>query len=200
MRKSFDGLWEAMEARRRQVGAGEVPPAHRLEEIRQAQRQSDGCPDGESLGGWVEGKLRRINTRRWMHVWRHVHLRRCRECRAEIAALAGGRPPVRPRLVTLVPLLHGVRLPSHRVKNRLVWGSSLLVVMIALFQWSSDVHDTLPMGNDRLEPPLLVDTRPERIGDSGHIGDAQAEFPIGGDSPHAQPGYPQAAQSHVDRQ
>lgn len=200
MRKSFDGLWEAMEARRRQVGTGEVSPAYRLEKIHQGHRQSEGCPDGETLGGWVEGKLRRISMRRWIRVWLHIYLRRCRECQVEVAALAVGRPAVRLRLVGLVPLLHGVRLRSPRVNNPLVWGSALLVVMIGLAEWSFDIHDTVPMGNDRLEAPLLDDIRPEWFGDSDHIGDAQTEPAIEGDSPHAQQGYPQAAHSRVDLQ
>jgi hypothetical protein len=59
MRKSFDVLWEVMEARRRQLEAGEVPPACRLEQTRQDRRRAKGCPDDEALCGWVDGQLRR---------------------------------------------------------------------------------------------------------------------------------------------
>jgi hypothetical protein len=207
MRKSFEGLWEAMEARRREVAAGEMPLACRMEEIRQAQRQRRGCPDGESLGGWAEGKLQRISMRRWMSVWRHVHLRRCRECQAEIAALAIGRPAVSLRLAELAPPPNGGRPAFRRAKTPLLWGSSVIAVMIGLSQWSTDIHDTLPVGSGQLEAPWRDDTHPEPAGNGEYSGDAQTEPNIAqtepliwDDSPHAQRGYPQAAQSHVDRQ
>jgi hypothetical protein len=200
MRKSFDGLWEAMEARRRQVAAGEPPPAYRRAVIRHAQRQSQGCPDGETLGGWVEGKLRRISMRRWLIVWRHVHIRRCRECQAEIAALAVGRSAVRLRLAEFAPPPNVGRPPFRRAKTPLVWGCSVLAVMIGLSQWSGDIHDTPPVASDRLEAPWRDDTNLVRAGDSEYSGDAQTEPFIWDDSPHAQHGYPQAAQSRVDPQ
>ena len=198
MRKSFDGLWEAMEARRRQVDAGELTAAHRLEQIRQAQGQSEGCPDGEALGGWFEGKLRRMSMRRWFMVWRHVHIRRCRECQAEIAALAVGRSTVRPRMAALTPLWNGGRSPIHRAKTPLVWGSSVLVVMIGLSQWSFNIRHTLPVADDRSEAPLRDDTGPERTSDSEYSGDAQTEPASWDDSPNVPRGHPQPAQSQVD--
>ena len=104
MRRSFDELWQAMEARRQQVEAGAVPPAHGFDETRQARRQSHGCPDEEILCGWVDGELQRNSLRRWLMVWQHVQIRRCRECQAEIVALDAVRPPIRPRLARPGPM------------------------------------------------------------------------------------------------
>jgi hypothetical protein len=93
MAKPFHEAWEAMEARRRQVDAGELPPAIRFEHAHWAGRRAEGCPDDEVLCGWVDGQLRRSNLRRWLRVWVHMRIRRCRTCRAEIAALARAMPP-----------------------------------------------------------------------------------------------------------
>jgi hypothetical protein len=101
MRKPFDALWKVMEARRRQVEAGEVPPAYRSEQTRQARRRAAGCPDEEALCGWVDGQLRRNGLRRWLTVWRHVQVRRCRACQAEIAALVAAMPSNQRRLAWL---------------------------------------------------------------------------------------------------
>lgn len=72
--KPFEVLWEAMEARRRQIEAGEVPLAYRLEHRCQEERRDRGCPDVEALCGWVDGELRRNSLRRWLTVWQHVRL------------------------------------------------------------------------------------------------------------------------------
>ena len=86
-----------------------------------------------------------------------------------------------PPLVWLAPMLKRVMVPLHRVKNPLVWGSSVLVVMIGFLQWSFDMHDTFLMGKDRSEAPLMKDTSPERTDDSEHSLDAQTEPIIWGD-------------------
>jgi hypothetical protein len=72
--------------------------------------------------------------------------------------------------------------------------------MIGLSQWSFDLHHSLLMGNDQLEAPLGDETSPERTSESKYSDDAQTEPIIWGDSPHAQHGHPQAAQSQVDPQ
>jgi hypothetical protein len=87
MAKPFHEAWEAMEARRRQVDAGELPPAFRFEHTQRADRQARGCPDEEALCGWVDGQLCRSNLRRWLRVWLHLRIRRCRNCLAETATL-----------------------------------------------------------------------------------------------------------------
>jgi hypothetical protein len=93
MAKPFHEAWEAMEARRRQVDAGEVPPAFRCEHAHGADRRSEGCPDEEALCGWVDGQLCRSNLRRWLRVWLHIRIRCCRNCLADIEALAHAMPP-----------------------------------------------------------------------------------------------------------
>jgi hypothetical protein len=132
MRKSFDELWEAMEARRQQVGAGEVPPAYRFEQTRQARRQRQGCPDEEALCGWVDGELRRHSLRRRLMVWQHVQVRRCRACQAEVAALAGASPPARPQLSWLASAVKYVIVPFHMAKTPLAWASSMLLIVVGL--------------------------------------------------------------------
>ena len=88
MPKPFHEAWEAMEARRRQVIARELPPAFRFEHAHGAERRYEGCPDEEALCGWVDGQLCRSNLRRWLRVWLHMRIRRWRDCQAAIAALA----------------------------------------------------------------------------------------------------------------
>jgi hypothetical protein len=92
MAKPFHQAWEAMEARRRQVDAGGLPREFRFEHARCVHRRSEGCPDAEALCGWGDGQLCRSNLRRWLRVWLHIGIRRCRNCRAEIAAIAHATP------------------------------------------------------------------------------------------------------------
>jgi hypothetical protein len=92
-------------------------------------------------------------------------------------------------------MLKRVMVPLHRVKTPLMWGSSVLVVMIGLSPWSFDMRATFLMSKDRSEAPLMEDTSPERTDDSEHSLDAQTEPIIWGDQRHAQEGYPAAANS-----
>ena len=181
MRRSFDELWQAMEARRQQVEAGAVPPAHGFDETRQARRQSRGCPDEETLCGWVDGELRRNSLRRWLMVWQHIQIRRCRDCQAEVAALDAVRPAIRPRLARPGPIVGRVIGPWHRVKTPLAWGSSALVIMIGLSLWSFDVRGTLQMDRDRSEAPLAEDASAVRTGGDEHGFEAQTEPVVWGD-------------------
>ena len=186
MPKSFEMLWEAMEARRRQMGAGEVPPAYRFEQIRQVWRQSVGCPDGEALGGWLEGGLWRVSLRRWLMVWQHIRIQRCRECQGDVLALAVARPARRLGLTRLGPVLTRVKMPLHRVKTPLVWGSYILVVMIGLSLGPFDMSNTPRLGEDRAEAPVLEESIPQWTDTGEYSLDAQTEPIIWTDHPHAQ--------------
>jgi hypothetical protein len=158
MRQSFDALWEVMEARRRQVEAGEVPSAYRFEQTRQAWRQARGCPDEEALCGWVDGQLRRHSLRRWLTVWRHVRIRRCGECQAEIAALAAAIRPDQPWRVCLGSTLKGSMPPLLFTKRPLAWASSVLVIAVVLSLSSIGIHDSFLGVRDRSTPLLTDDT------------------------------------------
>ena len=158
MRKSFDELWEAMEARRQQVGAGEVPPASRFAQTRQARRQRQGCPDEEALCGWVDGELRRHSLRRWLMVWQHVQVRRCRACQAEVAALADASPRARPQWPWLASAVKCVIVPFQMAKTPLAWASSMVLIVIGLSLWSFGPHDTFHVGMERSGAPAMEET------------------------------------------
>jgi hypothetical protein len=182
MRPSFDALWEVMEARRRQVEAGEVPPASRFEQTRQAWRRARGCPDEEALCGWADGQLRRHSLRRWLTVWRHVRIRRCRECQAEIAALAAAIRPDPPWRVWLGSTLKGSVPPLPLTKRPLAWASSALVIAVVLSLSSIGTHDFFLRVRDRSAPPLTEDTGTLPPVDIGNTLDDQTEdTPIWGD-------------------
>lgn len=87
MAKPFHELWKAMEEGRRGGEADEVSPSCRFQHCHEAGRHCRGCPDEESLCGWADGQLFRSNLWRWLRVWLHIRIRRCRHCLAEIAAL-----------------------------------------------------------------------------------------------------------------
>lgn len=160
MRKPFEALWEAMEARRRQLEAREVPPAYRLDHLRQEGRRDRGCPDVEALCGWVDGKLRRNSLRRWLTVWRHVRLEGCRACQGEIAMIAAVAHPageVQP------PDQRWSPWPGHALKRTLsslfplqvplAWVGGALVVMVGLSLWLLSQHGMKDMAGYRLEFP-----------------------------------------------
>jgi hypothetical protein len=158
MRPSFEALWAVMEARRRQVEGGGVPSASRFEQTRQARRWVRGCPDEEALCGWVDGQLRRHSLRRWLTVWRHVRIRRCRECQAEIAALAAVTPPDQLRLVWPGSMLKCFMAPLLLTNRPLAWASSALVIAVVLSLSSIGTHDSFLRVSDRSLPPLTDDT------------------------------------------
>src|SRR5919106_2226203 len=142
MRKPFAELFEIMEARRHQVEAGEVPPVSRFEPGRQMGRWARGCPDAETLCGWVDGHLRRKSPRRWLAVWQHVHVWHCRACQEEIETLAQAmchssevkfHEPL--RLVRLGLALRRL-MGSWRLKSPLAWASCGLVIVVTLSLWS----------------------------------------------------------------
>jgi hypothetical protein len=154
MRPSFDALWEVMEARRRRVEAGEVPPAYRFDQTRQTRRRARGCPDEETLCGWVDGQLRRHSLGRWLTVWRHVRIRHCRECQADIAAVAAAMRPDRLGRVWLGSTLKGFMAPLLLTKRPLAWASSALVVAVVLSLSSIGTHDSFIRARHRSTPPL----------------------------------------------
>jgi hypothetical protein len=186
MPKSFVMLWEAMEARRRQMGAGEVPPAYRFEQIRRAWRQSVGCPDGEALGGWLEGGLWRVSLRRWLMVWQHICIRRCRECHGDLLALAVTTPARCLGWTRLWLVLTRLTIPLHRVKTPMVWGSSILVVMIGLSLWSFDMSSIPCLSEDRAEAPVVEESIPQWTDTGDYNLDARTEPIVWADYPHAQ--------------
>jgi hypothetical protein len=175
MRQSFDALWEVMEARRRQVEAGEVPAACRFEQARRARRRARGCPDEEALCGWVDGQLRRHSLRRWLAVWRHVQIRRCRECQAEIAALAAAVRPDLPWRGWRGSTLKGSMPPLPLTKRPLAWASSALVVAVVLVLSSIGTHDSFPTVGDGSTPPVTEDTGNLPPVDIGNTLDDQTE-------------------------
>jgi hypothetical protein len=165
MRKPFAELFEIMEARRRQVEAGEVPPASRFEPGRQMGRWARGCPDAETLCGWVDGQLRRKSPQRWLAVWQHVHIRRCQACQEEIGTLAHAiRPsrevtphePFRPAGLGLA--LRRLR-GAWQLKSPLAWASCGLLVVVTLSLWSLDNQKPLEIVGEPLEPALMEETR-----------------------------------------
>jgi hypothetical protein len=162
MGKPFEVLWETMESRRRQVEAGEVPPAYRLEHLRQEGRRDRGCPDVEALCGWVDGELRRNSVRRWLAVWRHVRLHGCRACQGEIAMIAAVARPageVRP------PDQRRPTWPEHALKRTLsslfpsqaplAWVSGALAVAVGLSFWLLSQHGVRDMAGYRWESPPI---------------------------------------------
>jgi hypothetical protein len=175
MRKSFDVLWEVMEARRRQVEAGEVPPACRSEQTRQDRRRAKGCPDDEALCGWVDGQLRRNNLRRWITVWQHVQIRRCRECQAEIVAISAAMPHAQLQPAWLRSVLERFMAPSLLAKTPLAWASSALVIVVGLSLWSLGTHDAFQRVEDRPGPPLIEDMKALPPVNSGRTLDVQTE-------------------------
>lgn len=180
MRKSFDELWEAMEARRQQVGAGEVAPTHRFEQTRQDRRQRQGCPDEEALCGWVDGELRRHSLRRWLMVWQHVQIGRCRACQAEVAALGEASPPARPQWPWLASAVKCVIVPFRIAKTPLAWASPMVLIVIGLSLWSFGTQDTFRVGVERSGAPAMEETGTPPGGDEAGL-EAPAEPIIWGD-------------------
>jgi hypothetical protein len=162
MRKPFEVLLEAMESRRRQLEAGEVPPAYRLEHRRQGERRARGCPNVEALCGWVDGELRRNSLRRWLNVWQHVWLHDCRACLGEIAMIAAVAHPageVQPSDQ------RRAAWPGHALKRilssrfpphvPLAWISGALVVAVGLSFWLLSQHGVTHMAGYRFESPPI---------------------------------------------
>jgi hypothetical protein len=162
MHKPFEVLWEAMETRRRQLEAGAVPPAYHPEHLRQEQRQARGCPDVEALCGWVDGQLRRNSRRRWLAVWRHVRLQRCRACREETAMmvadayLAGEmQPPHQRRSAWLGHARKRILSSLLPVHVPMAWVSGTLVVAVGLSLWLISQHGMRDMEGYRVTfPPM----------------------------------------------
>jgi hypothetical protein len=164
MRKPFAELFEIMEDRRRQ--RGEVRPGLRTKHSRRAGRRVRGCPDTETLCGWVDGHLRRKNLGRWLAVWQHVHIWRCRTCQAEIATLAdalcstGEARLLEPFWLVGVPGLTMKRLmASWPLKAPLAWASWGVVIVAAVSLWSLGTHKPLETVGERSEPALTEEMR-----------------------------------------
>jgi hypothetical protein len=162
MRRPFSELLRAMEQRRREVEEGQVPVMYAPELSWRAGRRPSGCPDEEALCGWVDGKLRGQNLRRWLEVWCHVHIRRCQYCQGELKRLTA---VIRPEgngvsIEQLRPVWRGRALTclssswtAAKTKLRtpyLAWASGALVVMISVSLWSVHVHDAF----EGVEGPL----------------------------------------------
>jgi hypothetical protein len=179
MHKPFTELFDIMEARRRQAEAGEASPTFLSERTGQAGRHTSGCPDAETLCGWVDGYLRQKSLRRWLAVWQHVHIWRCRACQQEIETLTHmlgpssevwSHDPFRPAGYSLTS---GPRLASLRLRPPLAWASCGLVVVAVLSLWSFGNRQPLESGGRPLEPVLIEemhhpsgvyhDTSPSRI-------------------------------------
>lgn len=179
MRKSFDELWDVMETRRRQAEAGEVPTAHCFDGIRGVQRRGRGCPDGETLCGWADGELRRHSLRRWLMVWQHVQIRRCRDCQTEVAALAAAGPRPRLRWLSLTSAMKRVIVSLRTAKTPLAWASSMLVIVVGLSLWSFGTHNTFQTGMERSGAPA-IEGMPPVLGDELGL-ESQSEPIIWGD-------------------
>jgi hypothetical protein len=175
MRKSFDALWQVMEARRRQVEAGEVPPVYRFEQARQARRRARGCPDEEALCGWADGQLRRHSLGGWLTVWRHVQIRRCRECQAEVAALAATMRPDQLGLAWRGSVPKRLMTPWLLARSPLAWASSTVVIVVGLALWSLGTHDSFLTIGDRSMPSLTDDAAMLPPVDVGNTLDDQTE-------------------------
>jgi hypothetical protein len=175
MHKSFDALWQVMEARRRQVEAGEVSPVYRFEQTRQARRRIRSCPDEEALCGWVDGQLRRHSLGRWLMVWRHVQIRRCRECQTEIAGLAATMRPDQVGLASRGFVPKRVMTPLLLVRTPLAWASSAVVIVVGLSLWSLGTHDSFLTIGDRPTPSLTDNTGTLPPVDIGSTLDDQTE-------------------------
>lgn len=178
MRQSFDELWEAMEDRRQQAEWGGVAPTPDFGRIRQGQRQ--GCPDEEALCGWVDGELRRHSLRRWMTMWRHVRIGRCRGCQAEAEAIAEAMPPTRPQWSRVVPTVKGAVAPLRMRRTPLAWASSMLVVVVGLSLWSFGTHSTFREGLQQTGAPPITEVRTPPAGEEIGL-EAQPEQIIWGD-------------------
>jgi hypothetical protein len=154
-----------MEARRHQVESEEVPPTYRFVSSGQARLRATGCPDAETLCGWVDGQLRRKSPRRWLAVWQHVYIWRCRACPEEIETLAHAMRPsseVKPhepfRLVGLGLVLRRL-MGAWRVKSPLAWASCGLVIVVTLSLWSLGSQKPLEIVGEPLEPALIENMR-----------------------------------------
>jgi hypothetical protein len=162
MRKPFEVLLEAMESRRRQLEAGEVPPVYRLEHRRQGERRARGCPDVEALCGWVDGELRRNSLRRWLIVWRHVRLHDCLACQGEIAMIAAVahpagevQPPDQRRAAWSGHALQRTLSSCFPSQVPLAWMSGALVVAVGLSFWLLSQHGVTDMARYRFESPPI---------------------------------------------
>ena len=183
MRKPFAELFEIMEARRRQVEVGEVPPSPRLGPSRRVGRRARGCPDAETLCGWVDGRLFRKSPQRWLATWRHIHIRRCRACQEEIEALAPamgpgaeGKPRELFRLVGFGPTLRRLT-GSWRLKSPLAWASCGLVIVVTLSLWSLGNRKPIEIVGEPLEPALMEERRDPTWGRSESATSGVAEQP-----------------------
>ena len=83
MAEGFDKLFEEM-GRRGGLG-GETAAGRALGPSGEGRRPAVGCPDDEEICGFVEGG---ISPRRWLGIFIHVYLRRCRYCREQVKEFA----------------------------------------------------------------------------------------------------------------
>jgi hypothetical protein len=181
MGKPFEVLWEAMEARRRQLEAGEVPPAYRLEHRRQEERRTRGCPDVEALCGWTDGELRRNSLRRWLTVWWHVRLHGCRACHGEITMIAAvahpageAQPPDQRRATWHGHALKHTLSSLFPSQAPLAWVSGALAVAVGLSFWLLSQHGVTDMARYRSESPPIERGREPPQPSSERATDGQA--------------------------
>src|SRR5262245_25360395 len=85
--KSFEEVWNAMEARQRQYAAGDLPFRHAAGLARQALRHAHGWPTAEALCGFADGQLWKMQRWLWVTVWWHVVMQSCSYCSQEMAEL-----------------------------------------------------------------------------------------------------------------
>jgi hypothetical protein len=147
---------------RRQLEAGDVPPAYRLEHRRQEERRARGCPGVEALCGWTDGELRRNSLRHRLTVWRHVRLHGCRACQVEIAMIVGVAHPAGE---VQLPDQRRAAWPGHAPKRPLpprfpsqaplAWVSGALVVAVGLSFWLLSQHGVTDMARYRSESPPI---------------------------------------------
>jgi hypothetical protein len=149
MRRPFAELWESLEARRRQVEAGEVSPSGHVERSAQEGWRASCCPDEEVLCGWVDGRLLRKHPRRWLQAWWHIQLQGCPSCRQNVATLRAlpypsHQPHARVQDRAAWRGLALVRRPVSRLPGTvpLAWAGLALVAVLGLALWSIGEHQT----------------------------------------------------------
>jgi hypothetical protein len=171
MRRPFNELLKAMEQRRRQIEGGEGLNIDAPGLTYQARRRPTSCPDEEALCGWLDGKLRGKNLRRWVEVWGHVYLRRCQHCWGEIKQLTvtvrpAGQRASSDRLqwawqgLTLPRLSSSWAVAKAKVRSpHLAWTGGALVVLISLSLWSIRTPATFEMVERTWERGMTGDLR-----------------------------------------
>lgn len=85
MRQSFNELFRALEKRRKQLNES-LSHEHVLHRLRQDLRLEMGCPDDETLCGFIDGEIKREDPHRWKEV--RLHVRDCRYCQGYVIGFA----------------------------------------------------------------------------------------------------------------